>query len=260
MLAQDSFELIERCYQQSNCLIEKEEFKQKFIEFVFTDYQEEVVKQYGLDMFFEHLEDLKLSHCRKDFDLAVEEWYEFCCSRSADSPHFHDNLFHIVKEVVSTEQPKKKEDLMQSVTVHLTSPEGLMKKWRVNESKSISKYFKHLDRLGIKKYEDIEALIEAWLMEFPNAFDPEQQKRFNKQTRRGRPNNVELCLLVEKVQEIKPDLSKVEKERLRKIYYYYRKTLTTLGMLEKFLTYISAKSEREGNARENKSKSTTWVI
>jgi hypothetical protein len=97
--------------------------------------------------------------------------------------------------------------------------------------------------LGIRTYRDIEAVVDMWLLEHPNAFDKKQQQLFARPPRRGRPNNVELSLLLEMACQIKPELTSQERERIRKIYYYHRKTLTMREMMEKFKKYISGKNK-----------------
>ncbi|TGU81371.1 hypothetical protein EN829_063675, partial [Mesorhizobium sp. M00.F.Ca.ET.186.01.1.1] len=61
--------------------------------------------------------------------------------------------------------------------------------------------------------------------------------------RRGRPNNVELALLIELAAKVKPEMTQQERERLRKIYYYHRKSLTVREMVEKFEKYIIGKNK-----------------
>ena len=79
-------------------------------------------------------------------------------------------------------------------------------------------------------------------MEYPGAFEQETQQLFKREVKRGRPNNPGLYKLLERIQELKPDLTKQEKERVRKIYYYHRKSLTTQAMVEKFKQYMRLKA------------------
>ncbi|WP_241254640.1 hypothetical protein [Brevibacillus sp. SYP-B805] len=242
LLAQSSFELVTRCYEHVNRLLDKEELKKAFVSFVFETYQEEVVASYGLDAFHEHLESIKLTNCRKDFDTAVEDWYLLHIGNERESACFHDILFSLVREAIVTYHSGSREELIRDVTKLLTSPTGFVAKWKNELQRSMQSYYQYLMKLGIRTYADIESLVDAWLIEYPNAFDKTQQRLFAKPSRRGRPNNAELTLLLEKVHEWKPNLTPQEKERIRKIYYYHRKSLTTLDMIEKFKNYVQMKS------------------
>lgn len=242
MLAESTMELVGRCFDWNQRFISLDELKQEFITFVFEIYQEEVVATYGLEAFYEHLESLKLTNCRKDFDTAVEEWYLIQYGSICEQGGFHDILFTLVKEAISVYQPSTREELIGDVTRLLTSPTGFMAKWRSEKQRTIGMYFRHLMKLGIRTYADIETLIDTWLIEHPDAFDERLQRLLVKPSRRGRPNNLELSILFEKVYELKPELTAQEKERIRKIYYYHRKNLTTLAMVEKFKNYVLMKS------------------
>jgi hypothetical protein len=242
MLAQSAMELVGRCYERNQRLFTLDDLKQEFITYVFEIYQEEVVAAYGLEAFYEHLESLQLTNCRKDFDTAVEEWYLVQYGSVSEQTGYHDVLFALVKEAIAVYQPSTREELIRDVTRLLTSPAGFMAKWRNEKQRTIGMYFRHLMKLGIRTYADIEALIDMWLIEHPNAFDERLQRLLSKPNRRGRPNNLELSILFEKVYELKPELTRQEKERIRKIYYYHRKNLTTLAMVEKFKNYVMMKS------------------
>jgi hypothetical protein len=242
MLANSAVELVNRCYEQRNSLFTLEEIKEDFITYVFGDYQEEVVCSLGLDRFYEHLEDLKLTNCRKDFDRAVEDWYLIHYGCHSEEANYHDILFALVKEAIVMNQPDNREALVRDVTKLLTTPAGFMSRWRGEQERTLPTYFKYLNRLGIRTYEDIEAIVDMWLLENPNAFDKRHQQLLAK-SRRGRPNNVELSLLLEMAYQLKPELTRQERERIRKIYYYYRKSLTLREMMEKFKKYILSKNK-----------------
>ncbi|WP_232699073.1 hypothetical protein [Brevibacillus daliensis] len=242
MLATNSFELVERCYGQICDLMEMEEMKLKFIDYVFSDYQDEVLKKYDVDFFFEHLNRLQLIQCRKDFDLAVEAWYEKKSIKPTKNNGFHSKLFALVKRTIGMYQAKDKHELVKYVTQVLTSNE-FMAKWQENGQKSKAMYFQYLDRLGVRSYQDIESLVEVWLIENPQAFDEYRQQYYKNPARRGRPNNVELSRLLDQILQVKPDLSHKEKERLRKIYYYHRHQMGIEEMVGKFLKYLEARDK-----------------
>jgi len=242
MLVQSSLELVTRCYEQTNGLLDKEELKEAFISYVFETYQDEFVRTYGLDEFYQHLEHINLSNCRRDFDTAVDKWYILHYGSENSEASYHDIVFSLVKEAIVTYQSKCREELVRDVTRLLTSPDGYISRWRHDMQRSISSYYQYLAKLGIRSCFDIEAIVEMWLIEYPNAFDKKQQQLFAKPSRRGRPNNAELALLMERAHEVKPSLTPQEKERIRKIYYYHRKTLTTADMLEKFKNYVQTKA------------------
>lgn len=255
MIAKSSCELVSRCYELNNGILDREELKQVFITFVFGPYQEEVVALYGLDAFYEHLDALHLTKCRRDFDAAVEEWHLMQYGDQDENANYHDILFSLVKEAIIVYQSDTREALIKDTTRLLTSPTGFMARWRSVPNRTIPIYFKYLMKLGIRGYSDIESLVDMWLLEYPNVFDTEQRQNFFRTARRGRPNNVELALLFEMAYELKPDLSRQEKERVRKIYYYHRKSLTMREMMEKFRTYINAKSfSDDGQAGKNRKK------
>jgi hypothetical protein len=243
MLAKSAIELVNRCFDEANRLFSLEELKERFIAYVFGSYQEDVVFHFDLDRFYEHLEDIQLSNCRKDFDKAVEDWYLLQYGSEHESANYHDILFTLVKEAVVINQPDNREELIRDVTKLLTLPTGFMSRWRNEQQRTLSMYFKYLMKLGIRTYRDIEAVVDMWLLEHPNAFDKKQQQLFAKPPRRGRPNNVELSLLLEMAYQYKPELTFQERERIRKIYYYHRKTLTMREMMEKFKKYISGKNK-----------------
>lgn len=245
VLAQSSMELVSRCYHQIDRLIEQEELKNTFVSYVFEIYQEEVVSQYGLDAFHEHLEAIQLSNCRKDFDSAVEQWYLRQYGSEQEGKHYHDILFSLVRETIVTYRPSSREELLHDVTKLLTSPDGFIARWRKELQRSLRSYYQYLLKLGIRSYRDIESLIDTWLIEYPNSFDKKQQQLFAKPARRGRPNNLELSSLFEKAYEWKQSLTPQEKERIRKIYYYHRKTMSTLEMIEKFKDYVMAKTKQK---------------
>ncbi|MFY0545775.1 hypothetical protein [Brevibacillus sp. H7] len=242
MLAESAVELVNRCYEQRNNLFTLEEMKEDFITFVFGSYQDEIVMTHGLDRFYEHLDDLHLTNCRKDFDKAVEDWYLLYYGCQNEEANYHDILFILVKEALLVNQSDNRETLMRDVTKLLTSPTGFMSRWRGGDDRKLTTYFKYLNQLGIRTYEDIEAIVDMWLLENPNAFDRRHQQLLAK-SRRGRPNNVELSLLLEMACQLKPELTPQERERIRKIYYYHRKSLTMREMMEKFKKYIVSKNK-----------------
>lgn len=250
MLVENSLELVERCYEQQSRLLGKEELKQAFIDYVFTSYQEEVLAQYDLDEFYRHLEDLKLSNCRRDFDNAVERWYAAQCAHPAKEAAFHPLLYSLVKETVATRKPRCREELVKALTLFLTSPDGYMKRWQKGTERTKLMYFRHLHKLGIRVYQDIEALVDVWLIECPTAFDQQQQEYFARPTRRGRPHNLELSRLMEKAYELKPELTPQERERVRKIFYYHRHTLSLPAMTQKVAKYVSMKSAQKSDEGE----------
>jgi hypothetical protein len=252
MLVQNSIELVSRCYEHLNGFLDKEELKKAFVSYVFETYQEEVVASYGLDAFHDHLESIRLSNCRKDFDSAVEEWYLLQYGSEHETDSFHDILFSLVKEAIVTYRSRSREELIRDVTKLLTSPTGFVARWKNDLQRSLPSYYQYLMKLGIRTFSDIESLVDAWLIEYPNAFDKTQLQLFAKSGRRGRPNNVELSLLLEKAFEWKPSLTPQEKERIRKIYYYHRKSLTTLDMIEKFKHYVQMKSGQTKEEKSNK--------
>lgn len=252
VLAQNSMELVSRCYEHINGLIEKEELKKAFVTYVFHNYQQEVVPLYGLDAFHEHLEEIQLSNCRKDFDTAVEEWYRCAHGDEQEAQQYHDILFSLVRETIVTYRPSCKEELLRDLTKLLTSPDGFIARWRKELKRSVRSYYQYLMKLGIRSYKDIESLVEMWLIEYPNSFDKRQQQLFAKPPRRGRPNNAELSYLFEKAYEWKPSLTPQEKERIRKIYYYHRKSMTAIDMIEKFKHYVTAKNKQALPKKSNR--------
>lgn len=254
-LVKSALELVNKCFEQKEGFLNLEELKPAFISYVFEVYQEEVVAAYDLETFYEHLEELKLTNCKKDFDAVVEEWFSLHYDSFRDQSGYHDILFALVKETVALYKPETREELVHEVTKLLTSPTGYMAKWRSDNNKTAPMYFRYLLKLGIRTYADIESLIDTWLIEQPNAFHKHQQQLLSKPTRRGRPNNLELSILFEKAYELKPELTPQEKERIRKIYYYHRKSLTTLGMVEKFKNYVLTKSL--GNKEDDRKDSNT---
>lgn len=245
MLVQNSWELVERCYLQTPGLWRTEDFKDAFIAFVFGQYQEEVLENGDAETFYEHLEELKLTNCRSDFDFAVESWLEARGLEEDNSTCYDNQLFNLVKEAVAIYRPTCRQQLIQDLTHYLTSPSGFMMKWKQANDKSTHTYYQFLHKSGIRFNSDIEALIDAWLIEYPAAFEVSQQKFFLRPARRGRPNNLELSLLMEKAYEIKPELTRKEKERIRKIFYYHRGSLSISGMFEKFKKYIESKSNKK---------------
>lgn len=253
MLVENSLELVERCYEQQSRLLGKEELKQVFIDYVFTSYQEEVLAQYDLDEFYRHLEELNLANCRRDFDNAVEQWYEAQCTQPAKEVAFHPLLYSLVKETVATHKPRCREELVKSLTLFLTSPDGYMKRWQKGTGRTKLMYFRHLHKLGIRVYQDIEALVDVWLIEYPTAFDQQQQEYFARPSRRGRPHNLELSQLLAKAYELKPELTPRERERVRKIFYYHRHTLSLPAMTQKVERYVTMKSaqKRDEGERQN---------
>lgn len=255
-LAKNALELVNKCFEQKEGFLNLEELKPAFISYVFEVYQEEVVAAYDLETFYEHLDHLKLTNCRKDFHAVVEEWYLLHYGSFHDQTGYHDLLFRLVKEAVALYEPESREQLIKDVTRLLTSPTGYMARWRRENNKKAPMYFRYLLKLGIRTYKDIESLIDTWLIEQPNAFDKHQQKLLAKTSRRGRPNNLELSILFEKAYELKPELTPQEKERIRKIYYYHRKSLTTLGMVEKFKNYVISKSQANKEDDDKDSNAT----
>ena len=253
MLVENSYELVERCYEQQNRLLGKEELKQAFIDYVFTSYQEEVLTQYDIEEFYRHLDELNLSNCRRDFDNAVEQWYAAQCAQPAKEAAFHPQLYSLVKETVATCKPRCREELVKALTVFLTSADGYMLRWKGETERTTLMYFRHLHKMGIRVYQDIESLVDVWLIEYPTAFDQHQQEYFAKPTRRGRPNNLELSLLMEKAYEMKPELTHRERERVRKIFYYHRHSLSLPAMAKKVEKYVSMKSANKNceDARQN---------
>jgi len=240
MLANSAVELVHRCYEQKNRLFSLEEIKEVFISYVFSSYQDEVVCSLGLERFYEHLEDLRLSNCRKDFDRAVEDWYLIQYGSKSEEANYHDILFALVKEALIINLPDDRDALIRDVTKLLTTPAGFMSRWRRDRERKLPNYLQYLNRLGIRTYEDIEVIVDMWLLENPNAFNKRQQLLLAT-SRRGRPNNVELSLLLEMAYQLKPELTRQERERIRKIYYYHRKSLTIREMMEKFKNYIKSK-------------------
>ncbi|CAM3631983.1 hypothetical protein [Brevibacillus invocatus] len=247
MLAKSAVELVNRCYEETNSLMSLEILKESFIAFVFGNYQEEFVLRYNLENFYEHLDQLRLTNCRRDFDKAVEEWYMVQYGCDTKEANFHDILFTLVKEAIVEHQSQNRMELIRDVTKVLTLPNGFISRWQNGHmnDQSLPTYFKYLMKLGLRSNDDIETLVDMWLVEYPNAFDKKQQQLFANPPRRGRPNNVELALLVEKASQFKPEMTSQEKERLRKIYYYHRKTLTIREMIEKFKNYISSKNKTD---------------
>ncbi|GED72922.1 hypothetical protein BRE01_66240 [Brevibacillus reuszeri] len=245
MLANSAIELVNRCYEETNRLVSLQELKESFIEFVFGDYQEEYMTQHDLEDFYEHLDQLHLTNCRKDFDKAVEEWYIVQYGCESSDAHYHDILFTLVKEAVVLYQSQNRLSLIRDVTKLLTVPSGFIARWKkgILGQRSLPAYFKYLMKLGVRAQEDIESLVDMWLLEYPNAFDKKQQQLFANPPRRGRPNNVELALLIELAMKEKPEMTSQERERLRKIYYYHRKSLTVREMVEKFRSYLASKNK-----------------
>lgn len=247
MLSKSAIELVNRCFEKTNSLVSLEELKESFIIFVFGDYQDEFLTLYDLEEFYQHLNQLHLTNCRKDFDKAVEEWYIIQYGSVANDANYHDILFTLVKEAVVQYQSQNRNALIHDVTKLLTIPGGFITRWQsglLRES-SFPTYFQYLMKLGIRSHEDIEAVVDMWLVEYPNAFDKKQQQLFANPPRRGRPNNVELALLIEMANKFKPEMTAQERERLRKIYYYHRKSLTIREMVEKFKNYISSKTKSD---------------
>ncbi|MGG1662940.1 hypothetical protein [Brevibacillus sp. NRS-1366] len=244
MLANSAIELVNRCYEETNSLVSIEELKESFITFVFGDYQEEFMARYDLEEFYEHLVQLQLTNCRKDFDKAVEEWYVIQYGCVSNDANYHDILFTLVKEAVVLYQSQNRMALIRDVTKLLTIPNGFIARWKngLLQERSLPTYFKYLMKLGVRSQEDIEAIVDMWLLEYPNAFDKKQQQLFANPPKRGRPNNLELALLIEMAMKVKPEMTSQERERLRKIYYYHRKSLTIREMVEKFRNYILSKN------------------
>ncbi|GED33789.1 hypothetical protein [Brevibacillus centrosporus] len=251
MLANSAIELVNRCYEETFSLVSLEELKESFIVYVFGDYQDEFLKEYDLEDFYEHLDYLQLTNCRRDFDKAVEEWFVVQYGPVAEDVNYHDILFTLVKEAVVQYQSQNRIALIRDVTKLLTIPNGFIARWQngLLRDRSLPTYFKYLMKLGIRSHEDIETLVDMWLVEYPNAFDKKQQQLFANPPRRGRPNNVELALLIEMAYEFKPEMTPQERERLRKIYYYHRKSLTIREMVVKFKNYISSKTKSDDDTQ-----------
>jgi len=244
VLANSAIELVNRCYEETNSLVSLEELKETFIAFVFGNYQEEFMTRYDLEEFYKHLDQLQLTNCRRDFDKAVEEWYVIQYGRVSNDANYHDILFTLVKEAVVLYQSQNRMALIRDVTKLLTIPSGFIARWKngLLREHSLPTYFKYLMKLGVRSQKDIEAIVDMWLLEYPNAFDKKQQQLFANPPRRGRPNNVELALLIEMAMKVRPAMTSQERERLRKIYYYHRKSLTIREMVEKFRNYILGKN------------------
>ncbi|RNB82804.1 hypothetical protein EDM56_23180 [Brevibacillus fluminis] len=249
MLVHDALELVQRFHENSEMMLDKDTCKDRFISYVFTEYQQEVLQQYDLDMFYEHLDRIQLGKCRIDFDLAVDRWYQRQYELFCEEGTFHDRLFTIVKEVLLKQGATTKEHLINSLTKFFTAPTGFMQRWMNDTKRSVGSYFYYVSKMGIRTYNDIEALVDVWAIENPEAFKEDQQELLAKRKGRGRPQNRELSLLIKHAQEIKPQLTPQEKERIRKIYYYYRKSLDMLGMIEKFRSYLLAKAKEAQNKK-----------
>lgn len=245
VLAKSSIELVNRCYEETKRLVSLAVFKESFITFVFGKYQEEFIRKYSLEKFYDHLDELQLTNCRRDFDKAVDDWYTVQYGSDSDHANYHDILFTLVKEAIVQYHSPNRTALIRDVTKLLTVPNGFIARWQKGQitDQSLTAYFRYLLKLGIRSQEDIETLVDMWLVEYPKAFDKKQQQLFANPPRRGRPNNVELALLIDMVSQWKPEMTAQERERLRKIYYYHRKELTIREMAEKFRNYILAKSK-----------------
>ncbi|MGC5328620.1 hypothetical protein [Brevibacillus sp. SYSU BS000544] len=241
MLVKDAGQLVEQCFNHASQLIGQEEMKDRFIEYVFGHYQNQVVEQIGMEAFYVHLEKISLSNCRKDFDIAVEAWFQEKMAQQNEQ-EYHNFLFQLAKEALTTYQSQSKEQLIEDLTLLLTSSDGFMTRWKAEGNRTTSMYFRFLFRSGIRSYQDIEAFVEAWLMEYPLAFD----SYYLREPKRGRPNNPELLKLINLIHEIKPNLTKEDRERIRKIYYYHRKNLTPQAMVEKFRKYMNLKKLLQG--------------
>ena len=251
MLAKSAIELVNRCYEQTSRLISVLELKETFIAYVFGSYQDEVVSAYGLDYFYKHLDEIQLANCRSDFDRAVENWYRQANGGGEGQAGYHDVLFALVKDTVGRYQSGSRDQLVRDVTKMLTTPAGFFRRWQRGQTgeQNFPAYYKYLMKLGIRSVADIGTLVDMWLLEEPHAFCKQQQQLFARPPRRGRPNNAELAQLQEMVRQVKPHLTHQERERLRKIYYYHRKTLTIAEMLEKFKKYLWAKqNEKDSQA------------
>lgn len=244
LLVKVAEELVERCYEQVSQLLSLAELKEVFIQYVFEEYQELVVAQLGMEGFYEHLEEIQLVNCRKDFDKVVEDWYLKHFQESG-SKEYDDFLFQLAKEAIATYQSQSQDELVEDFAFLLTSANGFMYRWKAANERTTSMYFRYLHKLGIRSYQDIQLFVEAWLMEYPEAFNQETQQLFKREVRRGRPNNPGLYKLLERIHELKPDLTAKEKERVRKIYYYHRKSLTTQAMVEKFKQYMRLKESMD---------------
>ncbi|USG68301.1 hypothetical protein NDK47_01080 [Brevibacillus ruminantium] len=249
-MAKSALELVNRCYEQTNCLISVLDLKETFIEFVFGPYQDQIVSSHGLEFFYKHLDEIELTNCRVDFDRAVENWYRKECEEKSVVAGYHDVLFDMVKDTVAQYHSSTRDQLVRDVTKVLTSPSGFFHRWKKGqrEENDFPTYFRYLMRLGIRSLADIGTLVDMWLLEQPQAFNKMQQQLFGKPPRRGRPNNVELAQLQDLVSKLKPHLTHQERERLRKIYYYHRKTLSMVEMVEKFKKYLWSK-DRENDTQ-----------
>lgn len=260
MLAHDAFELVQRFHENSEMMLDKETCKDRFIAYVFTVYQQEVLQEHDLDTFYEHLNRIQLGRCRIDFDLAIDRWYQRQYELFCEEGTFHDRLFTIVKEVLLKQGATTKDHLTTSLAKFFTSPTGFMQRWMNDTKRTVGSYFFYVAKMGIRTYKDIEALVDVWAIENPDAFKEEQHEHLAKPKGRGRPQNRELSLLIEQAQEIKPQLTPQEKERVRKIYYYYRKSLDMLGMIEKFRSYLLAKAKEEQNKKFSAQSNSIQVV
>lgn len=244
MLVKDAGQLVEQCFNHASQLVGQEEMKDRFIEYVFGYYQNQIVDSIGIDAFYDHLEEINLSNCRRDFDIAVEMWFQEKMNGQSEQ-EYHNFLFLLAKEAVTTYHSQSKEQLIEDLSLLLTSPEGFMTRWKAAGNRTTSMYFRFLSRSGIRSYQDIETFVETWLMEFPLAFD----SYYLREPRRGRPNNPELLKLIDLIYEVKPNLTREDKERVRKIYYYHRKNLTPQAMVDKFRRYLSLKKLLPGQSK-----------
>ncbi|GAA4721494.1 hypothetical protein [Brevibacillus fulvus] len=241
MLANSAMELVDRCYEHHQGLLDLEEFKGAFISYVFEVYQAEVVAMIGHDAFYDHLEELNLANCRKDFDAAVDEWFLRQYGSKREEDGYHDLLFALVKTTVAHCHSRSREELIHDLTKYLTTPTGFMARWKNRKARTSSMYFRYLMKLGIRTHLDIELLVDSWLIEHPHAFHQRAQQMMDQPPRRGRPNNLELSLLFDEIHQVKPELTPRERERIRKIYYYHRKQLTLAAMVEKFKQYLASR-------------------
>jgi hypothetical protein len=260
MLVHNALELVQRFHENSEIILDKDLCKDSFIAYVFSDYQQEVLKEYDIELFYEHLNDIQLSRCRVDFDLAVDHWYQRQYEQFCDEGTFHDRLFSIVKDVLVKQRSTTRDHLVNSLTKFFTSPTGFMQKWMNDTKRTMGSYFYYVAKMGIRTYKDIEALVDVWIIENPDTFEEEQHEYLAKPKGRGRPQNRELSQLIAQAQEIKPQLTPQEKERIRKIYYYYRKSLDMLGMIEKFQSYLLAKAQSEQNEQFNSTSNSIQVV
>lgn len=260
MLAHDALELVQRFHENSVMMLDKEIFKDRFISYVFCEYQQEVLQKYDIDRFYDHLNQIQLGRCRIDFDAAVDHWYERQYELFCDDGTFHDRLFTIVKEVLIKQGSTTRDQLINSLTKFFTSPTGFMQRWMNDTKRTVGSYFFYVAKMGIRTFKDIEALVDVWVIENPDTFEEEQLAYLAKPKGRGRPQNRELSLLIEQAQEIKPQLTPQEKERIRKIYYYYRKSLDMLGMIEKFQSYLIAKAKEEQNKQFSSQSNSIQVV